>query len=162
LDFPKFWSKIGSQDELMQRKKTFRSSLKEHGAGGASPAGLAQRHGVAEGSIYRQKARLGGMKESDKKRVRQLEAQNRRCKRLHGEAEFDRTVFQLRLPDLARHAGHQSRSDQSQANVPDLHWFASIDDARAIIDTWRQHYNHVRPHRSLGRKPPAVFAKEAA
>jgi transposase InsO family protein len=24
------------------------------------------------------------------------------------------------------------------------------------------HYNHVRPHRSLGKKPPAVFANEAA
>lgn len=44
----------------------------------------------------------------------------------------------------------------------DLNWFASIDDARAIIDTWRKHYNHVRPHRSLGRKPSAVFANEAA
>jgi putative transposase len=44
----------------------------------------------------------------------------------------------------------------------DLHWFASIDDARSTIDGWRQHYNHVRPHRSLGRKPPAMFAREAA
>jgi putative transposase len=44
----------------------------------------------------------------------------------------------------------------------DLNWFASIDDARAIIDTCRKHYNHVRPQRSPGRKPPAVFAKEAA
>lgn len=44
----------------------------------------------------------------------------------------------------------------------DQHWFASLDDARATIETWREHYNHVRPHRSLGKKPPAVFAKEAA
>ena len=44
----------------------------------------------------------------------------------------------------------------------DLHWFASIDDARSEIDSWQRHYNHVRPHRSLGKKPPAVFAKEAA
>jgi putative transposase len=44
----------------------------------------------------------------------------------------------------------------------DLNWFASIDDARAIIDTLRKHYNYVRLHRSLGRKPPAVFAREAA
>lgn len=44
----------------------------------------------------------------------------------------------------------------------DLHWFASIDVARATITDWRTHYNHVRPHRSLGKKPPAVFAKEAA
>lgn len=44
----------------------------------------------------------------------------------------------------------------------DLNWFASIQDARSTIETWRTHYNHVRPHRSLGKKPPAVFAKEAA
>lgn len=44
----------------------------------------------------------------------------------------------------------------------DLNWFASLDDARETIDRWRVHYNHVRPHRSLGKKPPAVFAREAA
>ena len=44
----------------------------------------------------------------------------------------------------------------------DLYWFASIEGARSTINDWRGHYNHVRPHRSLGRKPTAVFAKEAA
>ena len=44
----------------------------------------------------------------------------------------------------------------------DLHWFASLEDARSTIEDWQDHYNHVRPHRSLGRKPPAVFAHEAA
>jgi len=44
----------------------------------------------------------------------------------------------------------------------DLHWFAGLDDARTRIENWRQHYNHVRPHRSLGKKPPAVFAREVA
>ena len=44
----------------------------------------------------------------------------------------------------------------------DLNWFASLEDARSTIDTWRSHYNHVRPHRSLGKKPPAVFAREVA
>ena len=43
-----------------------------------------------------------------------------------------------------------------------LHWFASLEDARSTIDDWRDHYNHVRPHRSLGKKPPAEFAREAA
>ena len=44
----------------------------------------------------------------------------------------------------------------------DLNWFVGIEDARSTIEHWREHYNHVRPHRSLGKKPPAVFAKEAA
>jgi putative transposase len=43
-----------------------------------------------------------------------------------------------------------------------LHWFASLDDARSTISDWRNHYNLVRPHRSLQHKPPAVFASEAA
>jgi putative transposase len=43
-----------------------------------------------------------------------------------------------------------------------LNWFASLEDARSTIEDWRHHYNHERPHRSLGKKPPAVFAKEAA
>lgn len=44
----------------------------------------------------------------------------------------------------------------------DMHWFASITDARSIIDDWRLHFNEVRPHRSLGRIPPAVFAERVA
>ena len=29
------------------------------------------------------------------------------------------------------------------------HWFKSLSEARAIIEAWRQHYNHERPHSSL-------------
>jgi transposase InsO family protein len=37
-----------------------------------------------------------------------------------------------------------------------------IEDARSTLGDWQRHYNHFRPHRSLGKKPPAVFAQEAA
>ena len=56
----------------------------------------------------------------------------------------------------------ESFNGKFRAFCLDLHWFASLDDARSTIADWRVHYNHVRPHRSLGRKPPAVFAREAA
>ena len=56
----------------------------------------------------------------------------------------------------------ESFNGKMRAYCLDLHWFASIEDARSTIDDWQRHYNHVRPHRSLGKKPPAVFAKEAA
>ncbi len=42
------------------------------------------------------------------------------------------------------------------------HWFRDLADARQIIDAWRQHYNAVRPHSSLGYKPPAWFEEQAA
>ena len=42
------------------------------------------------------------------------------------------------------------------------HWFKSLDDARQIISNWRQHYNHERPHSSLGYQAPSVFETKAA
>jgi transposase InsO family protein len=33
--------------------------------------------------------------------------------------------------------------------------FYSLKEAQAIIESWRRHYNTVRPHRSLGYKSPA-------
>lgn len=36
--------------------------------------------------------------------------------------------------------------------------FYSLAEARVIIETWRVHYNTVRPHSSLGYRPPAPEA----
>jgi putative transposase len=55
------------------------SILKEHEAG-ASAADLSRRHGVAENSIYRWRAKYGGMQVSD-------------AKRLLGEAELDKAAL---------------------------------------------------------------------
>ena len=44
----------------------------------------------------------------------------------------------------------------------DLHWFGSLTEAREIIERWRTHYNQVRPHRSVGKMPPSVFARKVA
>ena len=39
------------------------------------------------------------------------------------------------------------------------HWFQTLAQARQEIEAWRQDYNDVRPHSSVGRIPPALFAK---
>ena len=39
-------------------------------------------------------------------------------------------------------------------------WFESLSQARECIARWRQDYNEVRPHSSLGRIPPALFARQ--
>lgn len=36
--------------------------------------------------------------------------------------------------------------------------FYSLKEAQIIIEQWRQHYNHIRPHSALGYKPPAPRA----
>ncbi len=33
--------------------------------------------------------------------------------------------------------------------------FSSLKEAQIIIESWRDHYNAVRPHASLGYRPPA-------
>ena len=38
------------------------------------------------------------------------------------------------------------------------HWFLDLEDAREIIEAWRQDYNAKRPHSSLGYKTPEEFA----
>ncbi len=39
-------------------------------------------------------------------------------------------------------------------------WFMSLEDAQEKIETWRQDYNHFRPHSSLDDVPPVMFAKQ--
>ena len=39
-----------------------------------------------------------------------------------------------------------------------LEWFRSRIEAKVLIETWRRHFNTVRPHSSLGYLTPAAFA----
>jgi putative transposase len=39
-----------------------------------------------------------------------------------------------------------------------LEWFRSRAEAKVVIETWRRHYNEIRPHSSLGYLTPAAFA----
>ena len=36
--------------------------------------------------------------------------------------------------------------------------FHTLKEAQVILEQWRHHYNHIRPHTSLGYKPPAPQA----
>ena len=36
--------------------------------------------------------------------------------------------------------------------------FSSLRKAQVLIEKWRRHYNRVRPHSSLGYRPPAPEA----
>ncbi len=39
------------------------------------------------------------------------------------------------------------------------HWFQTLAQARETIYLWRKDYNEIRPHSSIGRIPPALFAQ---
>jgi hypothetical protein len=50
------------------------------------------------------------------------------------------------------------------AELLDGEIFYSLKEAQIVIESWRRHYNTVRPHQSLGYRPPApeVFAPAIA
>ena len=66
--------------------------LKEAEAG-AKTADLARRHGVSEAAIYNWKAKYGGLEVSDAKRLRSLEEENSKLKRLLADTMLDNAAL---------------------------------------------------------------------
>ena len=62
--------------------------LKEGESGAATPE-LCRRHGISEGTYYRWKAKFGGMDVADAARLKALEEENRRLKRLVADQALD-------------------------------------------------------------------------
>jgi putative transposase len=66
--------------------------LREHEAGAATPE-LCRRHGISDATFYKWKAKYGGMEVSDAKRLKGLEDENRRLKKLLAEAMLDNSAL---------------------------------------------------------------------
>jgi putative transposase len=66
--------------------------LKEAEAG-AKPADLCRRHGISEATYYNWKAKYSGMMVSDARRLRELEQENNRLKRLLADAELEKAAL---------------------------------------------------------------------
>ena len=66
--------------------------LKEHAAG-VSVADLCRKHGVSDASIHKWIAKFGGMDVSEAKRLRTLEDENTRLKRLLADAMLDNAAL---------------------------------------------------------------------
>ena len=50
---------------------------------------------------------------------------------------------------------NESFNGKLRDEVLNVEIFDTLLEAKVLIERWRQHYNHVRPHSSLGYKPPA-------
>ena len=66
--------------------------LREHEAG-AKTADLARKHGISEATLYNWKAKYGDMDVSDAKRLRALEDENRKLKKLLAESMLDQAAL---------------------------------------------------------------------
>ncbi|MBY5444493.1 IS3 family transposase [Rhizobium leguminosarum] len=66
--------------------------LKEHEAG-TPVSELCRKHGVSDASIYKWKAKFGGMEVSEAKRLKTLEDENTKLKRLLADAKLDNAAL---------------------------------------------------------------------
>jgi putative transposase len=66
--------------------------LKEAEAG-AKTKELCRRHGISEPTFYNWKAKYAGMTVSEARRLKELEAENGKLKRLLADAELDKAAL---------------------------------------------------------------------
>ena len=62
--------------------------LKEHQAG-LSAADLCRKHGISDARFYNWRSKYGGMEVSDAKKLKSLEAENAKLKKLLAESVMD-------------------------------------------------------------------------
>ncbi len=66
--------------------------LREHEAG-ATVADLCRKHGMSSATFYAWKAKYGGMDVSDARRLKALEEENAKLKRLYADAMLDNAAL---------------------------------------------------------------------
>ena len=66
--------------------------LREHEAG-MKAADLARKHGISEATLFNWKAKLGGMDVSDARRLKALEEENSKLKKLLADTMLDNTAL---------------------------------------------------------------------
>jgi putative transposase len=66
--------------------------LKEHELG-AKTADLCRKHGVSEATFYNWKSKFGGMDVSEARRLKALEDENRKLKKLLAESMLDNAAL---------------------------------------------------------------------
>jgi len=66
--------------------------LREHEAG-MKTADLARKHGISEATLYNWKAKYGGLDVSEARRLKALEDENRKLKKLLAETMLDNAAL---------------------------------------------------------------------
>ncbi len=66
--------------------------LKEHEAG-MKTADVCRKHGVSEATFYNWKAKYGGLELSDAKRLKALESENAKLKKMLAESMLDNAAL---------------------------------------------------------------------
>jgi putative transposase len=60
---------------------------------GTKTTDVCRKHGISSATFYKWKAKYGGLEVSDARRLKALEDENRRLKKLLAEAELDKAML---------------------------------------------------------------------
>src|SRR4029453_10668224 len=93
--------RVRSQRETDMRKSRFSeeqiiTGLKEHAAG-LSASDICRKHGISDATFYKWRSRYGGMEVSDARRLKALEEENRRLKKLLADTMLDAATLREML-----------------------------------------------------------------
>ena len=97
-------------------------------APGETVGPICRRLGISEQSYYRWRREYGGMKVDQARRLKDLERENGYNESFNGKLRDELLNTEI---------------------------FSTLKEAQVLIERWRQHYNTIRPHSSLGYRPPA-------
>ena len=64
---------------------------------GVAVAEVARKHGISAATFYQWRSKYGGMSVSDMQRLRELEQENARLKRMYAELSLDHAVLKEAL-----------------------------------------------------------------
>ena len=78
----------GSINQGIKNLESFTAMLKEQEAG-AKTADVCRKHGISSATFYKFKAKFGGMEVSDARKLKALEDENRKLKKLLAETMLD-------------------------------------------------------------------------
>lgn len=81
-------------DTRAAQKLTGSSAFSRNVRPGIKVADLTRKYAVSEQSIYRWQAKYGGMEVSEAKRLRQLEEENARLKRMVADLSLDKQMLE--------------------------------------------------------------------
>jgi Integrase core domain/Transposase len=146
----------------------------------APVAEVAKKHGASDVTIYAWRKRFGKLEAVDVKRLRQIESENARLKKLLAErdlrylrsdngqkfvsrailkwlteANIDTAFIDPGKPWL--NGMNESFNGKFRDECLNMQWFKNRIDAKILIEDFRRHFNETRPHSSLGNLTPAEF-----
>ena len=91
--------------------------IREHEAG-VKTADICRKYGISDATFYKYKAKFGGMTVSDARRLKTLEEENSKLKRLLADAMLDKAA----LKDLLAKNSAAGREARSCGSSPGLPW----------------------------------------